>query len=73
MAITLGRKVIDKYSGFQGIAVGRAEYIFKESEVSVQLPADENGKLPGLEWLAEGRLEEVDGDPQIGFSSSDTP
>lgn len=44
--ITLGYEVKDRVSGFQGVAIGRHQYLQGCARISVQPPVDEKGELP---------------------------
>jgi hypothetical protein len=56
--ITLGSKVKDTVTGFEGTATARAEYL--DGRVSVQVEALRDGK-PISEWFPESRIVVVEG------------
>lgn len=56
--VNLGDKVRDKISGFEGIATGRTEYLYKCVHILVSHDKlDKDGKIPDGFWLDEDRLE----------------
>ena len=59
MKIKLGQKYRDKVSGFEGIAVGKSDWMTGCTTVGLQPGMDKDGKLPDLTWLDENRLELV--------------
>lgn len=59
MGIELGNTVRDKYTGFQGMVTGRAEYISGHVSFQVETTVMNDGK-PVTEWIASERLEVVD-------------
>jgi len=62
MSIKLGEIVRDSISGFEGVAVARAEYL--NGCISYQVePArlNEDGSIPKAEWFDEQRLTERSG------------
>jgi hypothetical protein len=56
--ITLGSKVKDTVTGFEGTSTARAEYL--DGRVSVQVEALRDGK-PISEWFPEFRIVVVEG------------
>jgi hypothetical protein len=56
--ITLGSKVKDTITGFQGIATGRAEYLLADPSVLVEAPVGADNKSVDC-WIKESRLEVV--------------
>lgn len=55
--IELGLKAKDKITGFQGIIIGRAEYLTGCTQYGVCPKAKEGEKTLGTEWFDEGRIE----------------
>lgn len=53
--IELGSTVKDSINGYQGIAIGRAEYLYGEPNVLVESLELKDGK-PQVYWIAEARL-----------------
>ncbi len=70
MSVKLGQKVKDSISGFEGIVVGRAEYLY--GCVRCQLAGKDADKDV---WIDEQRLEEIptakSGGPQSTPTSRD--
>lgn len=60
MTIELGRKVRDKVSGIEGIAVSRTEFLNGCVRYSIQpKPAKKDGSIPGELWFDVKQLEVV--------------
>ena len=58
--IKLGSHVKDYYTGFSGIAVSRAEYLYGCTQIEIQpTMLDKNGNMPKLHWFDEQRVELV--------------
>jgi len=55
--IQLGNKCKDKVTGYEGIAIGRAEYLTGCIQYGIVREASSGGKVPAAEWFDEGRLE----------------
>lgn len=55
--IQLGDEVKDAVSGFQGIAVGRHEYLQGCTRITVQPPVGRDKKLPEAQTFDEPQLE----------------
>ena len=51
----LGKKVRDKITGFQGIAVAHCKYLTGCDQYGLQ-PELRDGKMEKAEWFDEGRL-----------------
>ena len=47
----LGRKAVDKITGFEGIVTGRAEYISGCDQVLIVPPVDEKGGFREGQWF----------------------
>lgn len=54
---TLGKKVKDKVTGFEGIATSKHIYLTGCNQYGVQPVVDKDGKIPELRYFDEGRLE----------------
>lgn len=54
--ITLGQKAKDKVTGFEGIIIGRIEYLFGCTQYGLCPPAND-GKTNDTQWFDEGRIE----------------
>ncbi len=59
MPIQLGQKAKDKVTGFQGILVGRAEYLFGCTQYCMCPTVDSDGKVRDSQWFDEGRIEVI--------------
>lgn len=57
--ITLGRLVKDVVSDFEGYAVGRAEYVYSETQILVSAKWSGLGEPISL-WIPEKRLMEIE-------------
>lgn len=55
----LGKKVRDKITGFEGIAVGRCVYLFGCDQIGIAPPVDKEGKRPDTQWFDDGRIEVI--------------
>lgn len=53
--IMLGQKASDKITGFEGILVGRAEYLYGCTQYCIAPPA-RDGKIGDSQWFDEGRI-----------------
>lgn len=69
--IQLGDEVKDAVSGFQGIAVGRHEYLQGCARITVQPPIGEDRKLPDTATFDEPQLEIVNAG-KVGGGRKDT-
>lgn len=56
--VGLGDRADDRITGFQGVVVGRCEYITGCRQVCLQPPAID-GELKGSHWFDESRVEYV--------------
>lgn len=56
--IKLGAKVKDKETGYNGVVTGRAEYLYRETQILVE-NIDNTGR-PIEWWIEEERLIDVD-------------
>lgn len=63
----LGKRVRDTATGIEGVVVQRNEHLGGYVAVCLAVP---DGAKPAEYWIAEARVEEVDGDQQIGFRAS---
>jgi hypothetical protein len=55
----LGKKVKDKISGFEGIAIGRCEYLMGCNQIGICPTVDKDGKRQDVQWFDEGRIEVI--------------
>jgi len=51
----LGKKVKDKVTGFEGIAIGICNYLYGCQQVGVA-PAAKDGKIENAQWFDIGRI-----------------
>lgn len=51
----LGKKAKDVITGFEGIIIGKAEYLYGCTQYGVA-PECKEGKREAIEWFDEGRL-----------------
>ena len=68
----LGMKAKDKVTGFDGILVGRAEYLTGCTQYGIAPPA-KDGKIESAQWFDEGRIEVVGDGVTIEEVSSAAP
>lgn len=52
----LGKKVRDRITGFEGIAIGECTYLFGCNQIGIAPPA-QNGEVKGSQWFDIGRIE----------------
>jgi len=64
--IGLNIKVRDSITGFEGISVGRAEYLGEKVEILIQ-PVCLNNILLEAVWFPENRIEAVNQKKKAGF------
>ena len=55
--VKLGSRVKDAITGFEGIAVGRADYLYGCARISIQTATLKDGKPIDMEWFDEQRVE----------------
>ena len=55
--IKLGVEVRDKVTGFKGIVVGEANYLYGCTRHGISPKVSKDGKRQEIEWFDEGRLE----------------
>lgn len=68
MKIPLGSKVRDKITGFEGIVLGRCEYLFEATALKVYKESvRDNGEEFTPCWIEEGRAEVVETKKHVGF------
>lgn len=76
----LGKKAKDKITGFEGIIIGKCEYLFGCNQYGIAPPA-KDGETKSVCWFDEGRIEIIDEgvEPEAvqaeknGGDSSDAP
>lgn len=56
MKIKLGSKVTDSITGFSGVALARAEYLYSSTTIAVQSEELHDGKPLSRVWIDEQRL-----------------
>jgi len=54
----LGKEAKDKITGFDGIIIGKINYLFGCSQYGIS-PKCVDGKVNGTEWFDEGRVEVI--------------
>ncbi len=57
--IELGQKGRDKITGFEGIIVGRVQYLFGCNQYLLVPPVKSDGTLVEGQWFDEGRIEVI--------------
>lgn len=56
--IELGKKARDKVTGFEGVIIGRCQYLTGCDQYGLVPPA-RDGKIEGSQWFDEGRIEVI--------------
>jgi hypothetical protein len=56
--IGLGKKARDKITGFEGIVIGRIQYLTGCDQYGI-VPPMKDGKPSSAEWFDEGRIEVI--------------
>ena len=73
MAIKLGSKVRDIYSGVSGLAVGRTEWLYGCARIGIEPSELKDGLVQDAQWFDEQRIETVEGQmPRHSAESSAT-
>ena len=54
--IKLGVKAKDKISGFEGIVIGKAQYLTGCDQVCLKPSVDKDGKMQDAHWFDEGAV-----------------
>ena len=54
--IKLGQKAKDIITGFEGIIVGKADYLYGCSQYGIVPQLNKDGKRGDCEWFDEGRI-----------------
>jgi hypothetical protein len=68
MKISLGDRVRDKITGFEGIVLGRCEYLYEATALKVYKDSlRDNGEEFSPFWIEEGRVEVVEAKKHVGF------
>lgn len=72
MAITLGSRVRDSLTGFEGIATSRTDYLYGCTHIGVTPEKlDKDGKVQASEFFDEQRIEVLKKDsPRVSADSS---
>jgi hypothetical protein len=68
----IGKTVKDKITGFEGVAIGRVEYITGCNQVLVAPKVGSDGSLRASEWFDEQRLDVTD-DSILALENGSTP
>ena len=58
--IELGKKVKDKITGLEGIAVSKCIYLNSCIQYAIQAKIDKDGKIPDEKWIDEKQLEIIE-------------
>lgn len=57
--IQLGQEARDKITGFKGIIIGRADYLFGCAQYALTPKTNEAGEVKDTQWFDEGRIEVI--------------
>lgn len=69
--IRLGSKVRDCYTGFEGVAAGRTEFLYGCTRVLIEPSGLHEGTPIGGQWFDEQRIEVIAEDaPKVSETSS---
>jgi len=72
--IILGRKYIDKITGFKGVATGQVRYITGCNQVLLAPRAGDDGDLKSAQWFDEQRVGlDPDDESVIELDNGSTP
>lgn len=63
MAVKLGSRVKDMYTGFAGIAIGRTDWLYGCSRIMIEPTELREGKPVDSVWFDEQRVELVEEEP----------
>ena len=55
--IKLGKEAKDKVTGFKGIIIGKADYLYGCTQYALKPKVDKSGKPMDTEWFDDGRIE----------------
>jgi hypothetical protein len=72
MSVKLGDMVKDNITGFAGVVIGRAEYLFGCVRILVQPKAMKDGRPVESEWVDEQRLD-AKSTVKVGGPQKDPP
>ena len=53
----LGKKVRDKITGFEGIAIGEITYLYGCNQIGIAPKISKDGKREDVQWFDIGRME----------------
>lgn len=65
----LGKRCVDRITGFKGVATGYVQYITGCNQVLVVPSVGQDGSLPDSQWFDEQRIQ-VQDDPPIVLDNS---
>lgn len=71
--VKLGTKVKDALTGFEGIAIGRSEYLYGCHQVLIKPQELKDGKPIEGEWVDEQRVVYVDGGGVVFSPAAPSP
>lgn len=71
--IKLGDDAHDRISGFQGVVIGRATYLFTAAQLLIAPPVIERGAPAEPQWFPEGRVRRGLCDGAAGFKGKGRP
>ena len=71
--VKLGDRYRDPITGFEGVAIARAEYLYGCARVCLQAMLDKDGNIPEPQWIDEMQLAELEPDKQKGGPRPDPP
>ena len=55
----LGKEARDKVTGFRGVVIGRAEYLYGCAQYGLAPKANKDGEVRAAQWFDEGRIEVI--------------
>jgi hypothetical protein len=72
MGIKLGSKVQDIYTGFEGLAIAKTEWLYGCNNIGIQpLELDKDGNIGEILWFDEQRVEVIE-ESAAKYSASST-
>lgn len=71
--IKLGDRYKDPITGYEGIAVGRTEYLYGCARIGLQAPINKDGSIPEWQWFDELQVVEAEPDKKKGGPRPDAP
>lgn len=68
-----GKLVRDKVTGFEGVVIGRCDYLYGCSQYGIVPKVDKDGKTGEVHWFDAGRIEVVGAGVSVESVQADEP